>query len=241
MVGFKTIFLEKLEPDIKNGAIKSILDLGSGLSLNFLPLLKKFPELTYVGVEPSKEHAKQARLTLAGFKNAKIYNADGYVSSGDKWGTFDLVISFSVLEHIKQLEKFLKNSIAAARPGGLVVHCWDLGHALHPSSFKERLQVGLGNHLPAVLPEHKFVRMLFPSEASRLMERYGLKIEKISYHQMYCHKAFLNLLDQSETEAENLARELIEWEFKAFSLINGMKEEERLRLFPTVAMVARKI
>src|SRR3989344_4913974 len=145
MVGFKTIFLEKLEPDIKNGAIKSILDLGSGLSLNFLPLLKKFPELTYVGVEPSKEHAKQARLTLAGFKNAKIYNADGYVSSGDKWGTFDLVISFSVLEHIKQLEKFLKNSIAAARPGGLwfTVGIWVMlfTHLLLKSACKSGLAI----------------------------------------------------------------------------------------------------
>lgn len=44
--------------------------------------------------------------------------------------SFDLTVSLSVLEHVKYLDPFLRASVAATRPGGTVVHGYDLGHSL---------------------------------------------------------------------------------------------------------------
>lgn len=238
---FKSVFLEKFEPEISSGAIKNICDLGSGLSLNFIPILEKYPNLRYVGVEPSEPHANRARRSLAKFPNAEIFCASGYLPVGTDWGTFDLVISLSVLEHVKQIERFIGNSAAAARRGGRVIHRWDLGHALYPSSFKEHMQVWIGDHLPVILPESKFVRTLMPSEVRNLMTSSNILIEDETYHQAPAHKAFLKGLEKKGVVAEAFVREMIEWEFKVSPLLDVFDEDERLKIFPTVTLWGRKV
>jgi 2-polyprenyl-3-methyl-5-hydroxy-6-metoxy-1,4-benzoquinol methylase len=240
MVDFKTVFIEQIEPAIRSGEIKSICDLGSGKSQNFIELLRRYPHLRYTGVEPSLVATEIARESLAEFKNAKVYNSDGYSPVGDEWGKFDLVISLSVLEHVKQIDRFLKNSIAAASPGGQVVHRWDLGHAIYPSSLKERLQVWLGNNLPNLLPEHKFVSKLMPSEVIRILESGGVIIESVTYHQMPGHKKFLKQFTQDSEEDAELVKELIMWEMKVSNRLGKMEENIKLKLFPTIAVWTRK-
>ena len=240
MADFKSIFLEAFEPDIQSGKITSICDFGSGESRNFTHLLKKYPNLIYIGIEPSKSHAQRARQALTPFPNAKIYNASGYDPLPEMWGTFGLAISLSVLEHVKQINKFLENSIGAVRAGGLVVHRWDLGHALHPSSIKERLQVWLGDRLPALLPEDKFVRTLLPSHVRRVMESKGVVVEQTTYNQMPSHKDFIKHLDQSDDIEVSLVRELVALESKMSQSLSDMEEVERLKLFPSVALWGRK-
>lgn len=236
---FKEIFLEKFEPEISRGEIASILDMGSGFSANFIPLLKKYPQLRYVGIEPSGPHAALAAEKLSSFPNAVVVHASGYEPAHALWGSFDLVISLSVLEHVKQIERLLANSVAAARPGGRIVHRWDLGHALYPSSLKERFQVWLGDNMPKVLPEHKFVNGLTPGKAAALLEAAGAFVEGETYHQMPNHKKLLTLLAESDDAASRM-RELMEWEF-SFSLVaRSLPEKKRLQLFPTVALWARK-
>lgn len=241
MVDFKTIFLEKFEEGIKSGKLKSVCDMGSGTSLSFLPLLEKYPNLVYVGIEPSRSHAEGATKLLKKFKNARIYHANGYSPvKHEYWGKFDLVLSLSVLEHVKQLERFLQNSASAARKGGLVVHRWDLGHALYPSSDKERLQVWLGNNMPAVLPEHKFVRDLRPSKVAGILPTCGLQVIDTTYHQMPSHKNFLKYFLQKDKESEKLIRELVEWEFSVSPLLGQIEESKRVRMFPAIAIWSKK-
>lgn len=241
MQGFKEIFIEKFEDGIKRGEIKSILDLGSGLSRSFVPLLEKYPKLIYVGVEPSLKDAQAARENLASFKSAEVINSNGYEPIRERWGDFDLVISLSVLEHVKQIDKFLENSVNAARPGGQVVHRWDLGHALYPSSLKERLQVWLGNYLPRILPEHKFVRMLSPKEVEGKLASLGVDIDRTTYHQMPNHKSLLkHLSPELGAEAQSLIRKMVEWEFEASPHLYSVPEITRLKLFPTAAVWGRK-
>jgi len=242
-MGFKTYFLEKFEDEIKSGAIKSICDFGCGESLNFIPLLRKYPNLIYVGIEPSPQ-AEMARKNLAEFKNAKIFRANGYScpeGAEEWWGKFDLVISFSVLEHVKQLERFLKSSIEAARVGGQIVHRWDLGHALLPSSLKERFQVWLGDNLPSILPEHKFVCYLGPQTVLDIMEKYGFDKNKVTYHQMIGHKKLAQELDLNIKKNEDLINEIAEWEFKISESLEKIPERKRLKLFPAVALWGKKI
>jgi len=244
MVDFKTIFLEQFDGAIKDGSIKSICDLGSGESKNFISILEKYPELTYVGIEPSRIHADRARSHLSKFKNVSIYNSDGYSCPNGAealWGNFDLVISLSVLEHVKQIEKFLSNSVSAVKSGGQVVHRWDLGHALYPSSLKEVFQVWLGDNWPSVLPESKFVSGLKPSRVQEILEQNDMKIEAITYHQMPDHKKFVKEFNLNGLENETLVREIVDWEFEASKYIENWEEDKKLRLFPAVALWSRKI
>lgn len=244
MVDFKTIFLEEFEAGIQDGSIKSICDFGSGESKNFIPLLEKYPHLIYVGIEPSTFHAKRAQENLARFKNVFIYNASGYscpLGEEERWGKFDLVISLSVLEHVKGIETFLAKSVEAAKPGGQVVHRYDLGHALYPSSLKERFQVFLGDHYRSLLPESKFVSGLRPSKVRLLLESFGAQVERETYHQMPSHKKFLKQIRARGGEGEEILREMVEWEAKASKLMEKWEEVERLKLFPAVTVWAKKV
>ena len=237
-IGHKTIFLEKFEEEIRTGKIKRILDMGSGLSLNFLPLLEKYPNLEYVGLEPSPRAVAQAKENLRRFPKARVFCTTGYEPLEEEG--FDLVISLSVLEHVKNLKSFLETSVSMARPGARIVHRWDLGHALYPSSLKERLQVFLGNNFPFILPENKFVRYLGEGEVIRIIEELGASVEKTTYHQMVGLKKFIDLANQENESEVEIARSAVEWEFMAQPLVNKLDQARRYKLFPTIALWARK-
>jgi hypothetical protein len=70
--------------------------------------------------------------------SGELYEGFGEKFQGHE---FDLVISLSVVEHVKRLDRFLAVSVQAAREGGRVGHRYHLGHALSPSSLGERLRV----------------------------------------------------------------------------------------------------
>ncbi len=236
----KEFFLSKLEGAHDfGGGIISILDLGSGESRSVIPLLKRYPQTRYVGIEPSETAAAIARILLAPFPNARVYTQLAYEPLPDE-APFDIVLSLSVLEHVKQLDRFLANSIAMAKGGGRIIHRYDLGHSLHPSSIKERFQVFLGNHFPKLLPEHKFVRYVNPDEVVRSIEKAGAHVDAVTYHQMPNHKQFLKDFVPTSDEAETLATRLSEWEFDISPHLSGMQKAQRELLFPAISVWATK-
>jgi 2-polyprenyl-3-methyl-5-hydroxy-6-metoxy-1,4-benzoquinol methylase len=235
----KDFFVSLLHNELHLNGESRMLDLGSGQSRSFLPFLERFPTLTYIGVEPSRVDAAVARDLLKPFPNARIYDQLAYEPIAGE-PPFDLVVSLSVLEHVKQLERFLSNSVAMAKSGGHIVHRYDLGHALHPSSLKEQLQVFLGNTFPWVLPEHKFVSYVDPDHVALLLERHGASAERVTYHQMPNHKRFLKEFHPSTAEAEILANALSEWELSASPHLGSMSKRSREELFPTIAIWALK-
>ncbi len=70
-------------------------------------------------------------------------------------GQFDLVVSLSVLEHVKDLARFIQFASSPLAPRGRFIHLYGLGHALYPSSLKERIQVAICNNslLAKLVPE----------------------------------------------------------------------------------------
>ncbi len=76
-----------------------ILDLGCGSGLKFIKLLKSHNRVTYVGVDPSKEACNRARENLKDL-NARVFNSVGYDIYDKLKEKFDIVVSFSVLEHV---------------------------------------------------------------------------------------------------------------------------------------------
>lgn len=234
----KEFIIEKIEKLEDKNDLK-ILDLGSGRSRNFVSFLERHPNWRYVGVEPNKRDADAARELLKKFPNAKIINDFAYqkIKEVDE---FDICVSLSVLEHVKRLDEFLTHSVRCVKKGGNIVHLFDLGHALYPHSLKEKLHVALGNSIPKILPEKKFVRYLNEREVCNLLEKAGAKIKHITYHQMPDHKKFFKFFNADNGEKMQLAREICEWEFKISKFLDHMEEKQRENLFPTICIWAVK-
>ena len=194
-------------------------------------MFDKYPDIDYTGIEPAKNSYNQAVKDFGGLPNKKFYNQFAYEGIGG-FGEFDVCISLSVLEHVKGLERMLQKSIAAVKPGGHIIHWYDLGHALHPGSFKEMLQVFLGNHLPYLLGEHKFVRYLDPEEVVAILKKYNVMDINVSSHQSGNIKSCLKRV---ETKDDYLAvTELIKWEYVNQTIISRIPKKNRERLYPSV-------
>ena len=216
-----------------------ILDLGSGQSKNFLPLLQKYPEMHYVGIEPHKKSSAIAKELLGKYKNAKVYNQLGYEKTEE--GPFDLSISLSVLEHVKDIELFIKNSVNWVKTNGFVVHSYDLGHALYPSSLKEKLQIQLCKYLPGLLPESKIARYIDQDRICKMLVNNGVEIKNILYHQMPNHKRFLKHFPSETTETADLAKQLIQWEISVSPHLKNVPKEIREMLFPSIMIIGQKV
>ena len=221
------------------GNITRVLDLGCGTA-NYVPsLVERFPSITYVGVEPIDSSYQAALKNLAGVEKATVHFQLGYDSiPNETEGSFDVVFSLSVLEHIKQLSRFLALGTKYTKSGGLVVHRYDLGHALHTHSVKEWIHVKLGNYIPAILPERQFVRYLSDREVKAIYEAQGVKPISTTYHQMPDHKAFEKYVKHLNTTAVD---ELFAWEMKYQAEIATIPEREREYLFPAVAVWGEKV
>lgn len=104
-----------------------VLDLGCGRSRTLRPLLEKFPKVRYIGIDPDPTAAAGARDLLYGF------NADIRVGRAQEVTLpepADVVVSFSVLEHVKHRAEYLAAVRRNLRPDGRAFLNYDHGHFL---------------------------------------------------------------------------------------------------------------
>lgn len=231
----KAYFLKLLA---EQGIIKSdsrILELGCGQARAIVPILEKYPDIEYLGIEPDPKSAKIAADSLKNFPRATVLNKLAYELAKEE-NYFDICFSLSVLEHVKQLEKFLANSVRSVKPGGRIIHRYDLGHALYPSSLKEKFQVFLGNNFGKILPENKFVCYIEENRVCEILKRNGAEIIKTTYHQMPNHKSFLKIFKADSEEKRRLAEEIIKWEYDASEYLHDFGTLQKEKLFPAVAI-----
>src|SRR4051812_20852676 len=80
----------------RDGDRYRIVDLGCGTGETSLALLREFPQVEYVGVEPSAAACAVAEQKLRGLR-ATIVHALAYDIDVEP---ADAVVSFSVLEHV---------------------------------------------------------------------------------------------------------------------------------------------
>lgn len=235
---FNEVLKESLE---KNGSSLRVLELGCGTASYVPAMIEKYPQLEYVGIEPMTESFAKADDILEGVPRSKIIFQLGYDKiDGIEDGSFDVVISFSVLEHVKHLDAFMKLSSKYLKSGGLMIHRYDLGHALYPTGIKEYVHLFLGNNFPQVLPETKFVRYVPMDEVSSLYEKYiGTHPYRYSYHQMPNHKRLEKELLTCNLSTEALS-DVHKWEFDNFETFSKLDLPMREKLFPTVSVWGRK-
>lgn len=220
------------------GHTPRIMDLGCGTAAYVPQLMEKVPNFEYVGVEPIPDSFSAAEKNLSSVPNAKVHFQLGYDEVPDEAeASFDLVFSLSVLEHIKQLDRFIALSAKYAKAGGLVVHRYDLGHALAPHSLKERLHVFLGNTVPQILPERQFVRYVGVPEVEKLYGANNVSPTDVTYHQMPNLKRLEKFFVGEETDVMDDA---FGWEVKHQRAFKQLPEAEREQLFPAVAVWGEK-
>lgn len=152
----------------------SILDLGCGTARNFVALLKEHPSVHYVGVEPSPAACEQARRNLQGM-DGTIHVMDGYDAQTQLGETFDVVVSFSVLEHVYQRERYLRCAKACLKTGGYFLINYDAGHFKH-STQRDRAKNIVGPLLARFGVERYYQSFVHEQEFQRIIQALGFKV-----------------------------------------------------------------
>lgn len=215
-----------------------VLDVGCGTASYVPDLLKTFPQITYVGIEPIIASFEKAIEYTKDLPNAKVHFGLAYDALTEyEDESFDVLISLSVLEHVKRLNEFMQFCNRYLKSGGLMVHRYDLGHALHTHSWKEWLHVQLGNRVPQVLPETRFVRYVPEAEVIASYEKVGITPFRSSYHQMPSAKALEKQLRETTSTA---IEELCLWERTHQAAFASIPTEIREKIFPSVAVWGMK-
>jgi SAM-dependent methyltransferase len=155
----------------RNGGSLTILDLGCGEARNFVALLRKRAGISYIGVDPSSVACDRARHALDGL-GADVVRAPAYDVD---LGPADVVVSFSVLEHVFQRRRYMacmKRNLAA---DGLIFLNYDAGHFVIDST-RERWRRPIRELLAHLGWEGKYQRFVSEAEFNRLVEEAGLRI-----------------------------------------------------------------
>ena len=113
----------------QRGGRLSIADLGCGDGLHFASLLRAFPQVCYVGLDPDASACARAKTALRGC-NADIRTTPVYDVAPTANERFDVVVSFSVLEHVYQRPRYLRTCVQWLQPGTVMYLNYDAGHFL---------------------------------------------------------------------------------------------------------------
>lgn len=234
---FKTAFLDALLQPFAGRSIR-LLDLGSGTSKDFPDLLRRYPNVVYTGVEPSATARATAARLLEGIPNIILEGAWGERLAARYHDAFDITLSLSVLEHVKYLDDFLATSVAVTAPGGLVVHRYDLGHALYSVSLYERVLVWTSRTLPWAIPASIFTTYPDLGYITRALAAHNVRNISVRYAQVYGLKKAMNYVCQIDS---TLAERIVQLDTDlAGALASRLSAQEMASLFPAITVQGLK-
>jgi SAM-dependent methyltransferase len=147
-----------------------ILDLGCGTGSNFVDLLRRRPNVRYVGVEPSRPAAEQGRRMLP---DAEILNQAAY---GIRVEPAHAVVSFSVLEHVVDRAHYFEAIRANLRENGRVYLNYDSGHFVADANLIERAKTSASHVLARLGSESRYRARVRDDELRALVANAGLEI-----------------------------------------------------------------
>lgn len=96
-----------------------ILDIGCGGGIVSEPLARLGAAVT--GIDPAAENVEAARLHAEKSGLAIDYRATTVEALADQGETFDVVIASEVVEHVADLDLFIRSAAATVKPGGLMI------------------------------------------------------------------------------------------------------------------------
>jgi SAM-dependent methyltransferase len=147
-----------------------IVDLGCGNGSNFRELLSRRQNIRYVGVEPLRGAAEEARRMLPG---AEIINAPAYDVRVEP---AHAVVSFSVLEHVVDRPRYFEAMQENLGRNGRVYLNYDSGHFVADADLLERAKALASRVLARVGSESRYRRRVSADELRALVERSRLQV-----------------------------------------------------------------
>lgn len=104
--------------DVPQGARALEIGCGAGAATRKLAVLPGVSEVT--AIDPSEIFLVSARKAMSDLPNVKFYQGDARSLAFDE-GTFDLVLSHTVLCHVPDVEKAVREAFRVLVPGGQLV------------------------------------------------------------------------------------------------------------------------
>lgn len=174
----KLYCLNWIEAHAREREALTILDLGCGQARNFVRLLVRYPQVRYVGIEPSPGDCAAARRNLEGL-NATVINGYAYAVYGTLvQEQFDLVVSFSVLEHVYQRAAYLRAAAQCLKADGHFLINYDAGHFVDPVNLRERLKNLAGPLLARLGQERYFQAFVREADFLAMVSAAGLRVQE---------------------------------------------------------------
>lgn len=156
----------------RKGGFK-ILDMGCGTAQNFINLLKLYSWIYYVGIEPLKQSYLQAKKNLNGL-NASVYNVNAYELHKTVKERFDVIASFSVLEHVYKRKAYLYSAKECLDDDGYFFINYDAGH-FHSRSLKEKLKNIIGPVLAPLSIERCYQSFVKKESFLKMVDEVGFR------------------------------------------------------------------
>jgi SAM-dependent methyltransferase len=208
----KDYCLQRVAELARTGARLVIVDLGCGDGRNVEPLLREHPSLRYVGIDPSRAAVRAAAARLAGY-DVELHVGRAY---DVKLADADVVLSFSVLEHVYRREPYVRSiALNLARDGRALVN-YDAGHFTVPS---ERWKAPVRRALARIGSDSRYQAPVREAELARLFSDAGLAVSETRFFNTH-----LKELYQLVPDKERFARLWLEVELALNDAIDYREE-----------------
>jgi 2-polyprenyl-6-hydroxyphenyl methylase / 3-demethylubiquinone-9 3-methyltransferase len=148
-----------------------ILDIGCGGGILSEPLARLGAAV--VGADPSQANIAAAQLHAADAGVSVDYRATTAEALADEGERFDLVLAMEVVEHVADLDLFIRRCTEMVRPGGLMITA-----TLNRTLKSFALAIVGAEYVLRWLPRgtHQWEKFVTPDELAAALERHGLAV-----------------------------------------------------------------
>jgi 2-polyprenyl-6-hydroxyphenyl methylase/3-demethylubiquinone-9 3-methyltransferase len=148
-----------------------VLDIGCGGGILSEPLSRLGAEM--VGADPAAANIEAARLHAAEEGLAIDYRATTAEALADAGERFDVVLAMEVVEHVADVNLFVKLTAAMVKPGGLMIAA-----TLNRTLKSFALAIVGAEYILRWLPRgtHQWDKFVTPNELEIALERGGLRV-----------------------------------------------------------------
>lgn len=182
-----------------------VYDFGAGRGGAWPDILRRFPTLRLVCYEPSDDSRAHLKQALAGL-NAEVHGGDADAVSVSV--SADVVVSFSVLEHVMDREGYLRRAARALKPDGVFYLNYDDGHFRPrldfdlPGTWAANIKEAVRNAGASLWPRIGKIR-LYQKRVNRddidaLVRRCGFQIADSRYENISCLKDLSKSIPEAE-------------------------------------------
>jgi 2-polyprenyl-6-hydroxyphenyl methylase/3-demethylubiquinone-9 3-methyltransferase len=148
-----------------------ILDIGCGGGLLSEPLARLGAEV--VGADPAQANIEVARRHAGEAGVSVDYRASTAEALADAQERFDLVLAMEVVEHVADVDLFIRRCAEMVKPGGLFIAA-----TLNRTLKSFALAIVGAEYILRWLPRgtHQWDKFLAPDELEETIERHGLAV-----------------------------------------------------------------